>query len=61
MPLHFNAYGMEGEALVDADPCLIRADSNLHAVVPSMNNLNLNNHVPRTVSEVTALVCRDRG
>ena len=61
VPLHFNAYGMEGEALVDADPCLIRADSNLHAVVPSMNNLNLNNHVPRTVSEVTALVCRDRG
>lgn len=60
-PIHFNAYGMEGVALVDADPGLIRADSNLHSVVPSMANLNLNNHVPRTVADVTAIVCRNPG
>jgi hypothetical protein len=52
---------MEGAALEDADPGLIRADSNLHSVVPSMNNLNLNNHVPRTVADVTEIVCKDWG
>jgi protoporphyrinogen oxidase len=61
VPIHFNSFGMEGVPLEDADPCLIRADSNLHSVVPSMNNLNLNNHVPRTVADVTAIVCKDWG
>jgi len=58
--LHFNAFGMEGEALVDADPALIRAGSNLHPVVPSMANLNLNNYVPRTVADVGAVLARPR-
>lgn len=56
--LHFNAYGMEGEALVDADPALLHPDSNLHPVVPSMANLNLNAYVPRVIQEVTELLTR---
>lgn len=55
-PLHFNAYGMEGERLVDADPQLIDAGSNIHPVVPSMANLNLNRHVPRTVAQVASVL-----
>lgn len=52
--MHFNAYGMEGVALRDADPGLIDADSNLSAVAPSMANWNLNTHVPMTVAQVLA-------
>jgi len=54
--MHFNGYGMEGEALVDADPSLVREDSNIHPVVPSMANLNLNRYVPRTVRQVAAVL-----
>lgn len=54
--MHFNGFGVEGQPLVDADPDLIRADSNLHAVVPSMANLNLNRWVPRAVRDVTAVL-----
>lgn len=57
--LHFNGYGMEGEALRDADPALLREDSNLHAVVPSMANLNLNRYVPRVVAQVAAILARE--
>ena len=56
--MHFNAYGMEGEPLREADPTLLRADSNVRPVVPSMANLNLNNHVPRTVAYVSEQVAR---
>ena len=55
-PMHFNGFGMEGEPLLDADPRLIRPDSNVHAVVPSMANLNLNRYVPRAIRDVTALL-----
>ncbi len=58
--MHFNGFGMEGEALIDADPSLIRADSNVHAVVPSMANLNLNAYLPRTVRDVVAALAGDR-
>lgn len=54
--LHFNAYGMEGEALVDADPAQLRPDSNIHPIVPSMANLNLNAYVPRVVRELTEVL-----
>lgn len=57
--MHFNGYGMEGEALRDADPGLIDPRSNLHAVVPSMANLNLNRYVPRVVAQVAAVLARD--
>ena len=57
-PLHFNAYGMEGVALSDADPGLIREDGNVHAVVPSMANLNLNAYVPRALREFTEVLTR---
>jgi hypothetical protein len=55
-PMHFNAFGAEGEPLRDADPAHHRPDSNLHPIVPSMANLNLNNYVPRAVSYVTSVV-----
>lgn len=55
--MHFNAFGMEGVPLLDADPSLIRPDSNLHPVASSMANWNLNTHVPLTVAQVTARVC----
>jgi len=55
-PLHFNAYGMEGERLRDADPALIAPTSNIYPVVPSMANLNLNRHVPRTVAYVASVL-----
>jgi hypothetical protein len=58
--MHFNAYGMEGVPLRDADPSLVQPDSNLHPVAPSMANWNLNTHVPRTVEQVTRVVCADR-
>jgi len=56
--MHFNGYGMEGQALVDADPSLVRQDSNIHPVVPSMANLNLNRYVPRTVELVASVLAR---
>jgi hypothetical protein len=58
-PLHFNAFGAEGEPLRDADPNLLRSDSNVHPVVPSMANLNLNRHVPRTVTYVTTVMAAE--
>lgn len=54
--LHFNGYGMEGVALVDADPGVLKPGSNVHPVVPSMSNLNLNAHIPRDVAFVTNVV-----
>jgi hypothetical protein len=54
--MHFNGFGCEGEALRDADPRLVRPDANVHAVVPSMANLNLNRYVPRAVRDVTAVL-----
>lgn len=54
-PIHYNAFGMEGEPLREADPSLLR-DSNIRPVAPSLANLNLNTHVPRTVSCVTAVL-----
>lgn len=54
--MHFNGYGAEGEPLRDADPRLLARDSNLHPLVPSMANLNLNHHVPATVAYVAAVV-----
>lgn len=57
--MHFNGYGMEGEALVDADPTRIDPASNVHPLVPSMANLNLNRYVPRVVAQVAAILARD--
>lgn len=54
--MHFNGFGAEGEALRDADPTLLDPDSNVHPVVPSMANLNLNRYVPRVVRDVTRVV-----
>jgi hypothetical protein len=59
-PLHFNGFGVEGEPLRDADPGLLRPDSNVRPVVPSMANLNLNRHVPRAVSYVASVLAADR-
>jgi hypothetical protein len=59
-PLHFNGFGAEGEPLRDADPGLLGPDSNVRPVVPSMANLNLNRHVPRTVSYVTSVLAAER-
>ena len=53
--MHFNAYGAEGQPLQDADPSVL-VDSNIHAVVPSLANLNLNRYVPRVVRDVSALL-----
>jgi protoporphyrinogen oxidase len=60
-PKHFNAYGVEGEILRDADPSLIRADSNLRPVTPSLANLNLNRHVQRDVSYVASVLAESPG
>ena len=54
--MHFNGFGAEGEALRDADPGLLAPDSNLHPVVPSMANLNLNTWVPAAVAQVTRVL-----
>jgi hypothetical protein len=54
--MHFNGFGMEGERLRDADPGLLRADSNVRPVVPSMANLNLNDYVPRSVAYVLSVL-----
>ncbi|HSG64177.1 MAG TPA: NAD(P)-binding protein [Gammaproteobacteria bacterium] len=58
-PLHFNGYGMEGVRLIDADPHLIDAESNVRPIVPSMSNLNLNAHVPLDVAYVTNVLATD--
>lgn len=58
VPIHFNSYGMEGERLIDADPNLLEANSNVRPVVPSMANLNLNRHVPRTVAYVASVLAQ---
>ncbi len=54
--MHFNSFGMEGEPLRDADPSLLRRDSNIRPVVPSMANLNLNAHVPATMRYVASVL-----
>ena len=54
--MHFNSYGLEGERLVDADPSLIRSDSNVRPLTPSMANLNLNSHIPRNIAYVTSIL-----
>jgi glycine/D-amino acid oxidase-like deaminating enzyme len=54
--MHFNSFGMEGEPLRDAEASLLRDDSNIRPVVPSMANLNLNIHVPRTIRYVTSVL-----
>ncbi len=56
--MHFNAFGVEGEPLRDSDPTLLRADSNVHPVTPSMANLNLNAYVPRAVAYVADVLSR---
>lgn len=53
-PMHFNAFGAEGEPLRDADPGLLRPDTNVRPVVPSMANLNLNRYVRRAVAYVAS-------
>jgi hypothetical protein len=53
---HFNGFGAEGEPLRDADPALVRADSNVVPLAPSMANLNLNRWVPRVIEQVSALI-----
>ncbi len=55
--MHFNSFGMEGEALRDADASLVQS-LNLHPVVPSMANLNLNAYVPRVIDQVTRVLTR---
>jgi hypothetical protein len=57
-PMHFNGFGAEGEPLRDADPRLIRGDSNIRPLVPSMANLNLNRYVPRTIGYVASMLGR---
>ena len=59
-PIHFNAYGMEGHPLDDADIARLNDDSNIYPLVPSMTNLNLNSHVPRTIEYITSVLSRRR-
>jgi len=54
--MHYNAFGMEGEPLSDADPSLLREGSNLHPITPSLANLNLNGHVPRDIRTVISIL-----
>lgn len=58
-PMHFNAYGMEGEALRDADATALHEGSNIFPVIPSMSNLNLNRYVPRAVAYTAAVLAED--
>ena len=54
--MHFNAFGVEGEPLQEADPTVLRADTNVYPVTPSLSNLNLNRHVPRSLRYVTSVL-----
>jgi hypothetical protein len=54
--MHFNGFGAEGVPLSDADPALLRPDSNIRPVIPSMANLNLNRYVPRAVGYVASVL-----
>ena len=56
--LHFNSFGMEGERLRDADLALLKKDTNIYPVVPSMANLNLNTHIPRDLEYVESVAAR---
>lgn len=57
-PIHFNAFGVEGEALIDADPSLLRGDTNIRPVTPSMANWNLNTYVPMVVEYVSSVLAK---
>ena len=57
--MHFNGFGAEGEPLRDADPSLLRPDSNVVPIAPSMANLNLNRWVPRAVEQLTGVLGGD--
>ena len=50
--MHFNSFGMEGVPHTEADPALIRADSNIIPVAPSVLNRNLNASVPQYLETV---------
>jgi hypothetical protein len=56
--LHFNGYGMEGERLIDADASQVDPTTNIHPVVPSMANLNMNDHLPRDIAYVASVLAR---
>ena len=51
--MHFNAYGMDGVPLAEADPSQLSDDTNFYPVTPSLFRLNLNSHVPRDIAYVT--------
>jgi hypothetical protein len=57
--MHYNGFGMEGEALIDADPSLLDPQSNVEPVIPSMANLNLNTYVPEVLACVTNAIGKD--
>ena len=59
-PLHFNGYGMEGQKLIDADPSVLGADTNVYPIAPSMANLNLNAHVAAGVEYVTRVLANEQ-
>jgi hypothetical protein len=59
--MHFNGFGAEGEPLRDADASILRPDTNIRPIVPSMANLNLNRYLPRAIEYVTAVLAEDRG
>jgi|GEM_PF-1472441 len=50
--MHFNSFGAEGVPHEEADPTLLRADSNIVPVAPSVLNRNLNASVPRYLEAV---------
>ena len=56
--MHFNAYGMDGVPLEEADPTKLATDSNIFPVTPSLFRLNLNSHVPRDISFVTSVLAK---
>lgn len=56
--MHFNAYGMDGVPLEEADASKLAAGSNIRPVTPSLFRLNLNSHVPRDISYVTNVLAR---
>jgi protoporphyrinogen oxidase len=58
VPMHFNAFGTEGEPLRDADPAAIDPHGNIRPVAPSMANWNLNHYVPQALQYAAAVLAR---
>ncbi len=56
--MHYNSFGAEGKACIDADASLLKPDSNVYPVAPTMQNRNINSSVPLYLQNVLEVLTK---